>query len=116
MYNTLGFTDKVTRDEEWAKVKATGMRGVVRYTTHDQNHPQIVYVLAYPVSPVTQSEVPVKIGTEVPLSDPAVLAMLSEGGNNNDSNSEPSISIGENSSDAAGFGCQPAEVEPAPKA
>ena len=81
MYNTLGFTDKVTRDEEWAKVKATGMRGVVRYTTHDANHPQIVYVLAYPVSPVTQSEVPVKIGTEVPLSDPDVLRMLDEGGN-----------------------------------
>ena len=83
MYNTLGFTDKATRDEEWAKVKATGMRGVVRYTTHDANHPQIVYVLAYPVSPVTQSEVPVKIGTEVPLSDPEVLRMLDEGGNTN---------------------------------
>ena len=81
MYNTLGFTDKATRDEEWVKVKATGMRGVVRYTTHDQNHPQMIYVLAYPiVSPVTQSEVPAQNGT-VPLSDPAVLAMLNEGGN-----------------------------------
>ena len=49
MYNTLGFTDKAARDEEYAKIKATGARGVVRYTTHDQNHPQIIYVLAYPV-------------------------------------------------------------------
>ena len=49
MYNTLGFTDKQTRDEEWARIKATGARGCVRYTTHDQNHPQIIYVLGYPV-------------------------------------------------------------------
>ena len=84
MYNTLGFTDKVTRDEEWAKVKATGMRGVVRYTTHDQNHPQIVYVLAYPVvSNLPQSEVPAQNGTDVPLSDPDVLRMLDKGGNTN---------------------------------
>ena len=82
MYNTLGFTDKITRDEEWAKVKATGARGVVRYTTHDQNHPQIVYVLAYPsVSKLPQSEVPVENCTEVPLPDPGADAMIGEGGN-----------------------------------
>ena len=76
MYNTLGFTDKQTRDEEWARIKATGARGCVRYTTHDQNHPQIVYVLAYPVSPVPQS-VP---STEVPLTEAITSGMLDEGG------------------------------------
>jgi hypothetical protein len=67
MYNTLGFTDKTARDEEWTKMRATGMRGVVRYTTHDQNHPQIIYVLAYPVSEKTH----IGTGTDVPLTDAA---------------------------------------------
>jgi hypothetical protein len=85
MYNTLGFTDKQTRDEEWVKIRATGARGVVRYTTHDQNHPQIVYVLAYPVvSNLPQSEVPAKIGTDVPLTEALVSGILDAGGNTNE--------------------------------
>jgi hypothetical protein len=80
MYNTLGFTDKQTRDEEWAKMKAAGTRGVVRYTTHDQNHPQIIYVLAYPVVEKTQ----LSTKTEVPLTEAIASGMLDEGGNTNE--------------------------------
>ena len=79
MYNTLGFTDKQTRDEEWARIKATGARGCVRYTTHDQNHPQIIYVLGYPVvSNLPQSQ------TEVLLTEAIASGMLDEGGNTDD--------------------------------
>ena len=93
MYNTLGFTTKVERDAEYDKMKATGARGIVRYTTHDQNHPQIVYVLAHPVvSVVTHSEVPLEIGTEVPLSDALASDMISEGGNSNET-AEPVATI-----------------------
>ena len=78
MYNTLGFTSKAERDAEWAKMKAAGERGVVRYTTHDRNHPQIVYVLAHPVvSPVPQSAP----STEVPLTEAIASGMLDAGGN-----------------------------------
>ena len=59
------------------KVKATGMRGVVRYTTHDaRTIPQIVYVLAYPgVSNLCHNrKYPRELVPEVPLSDPDVLA------------------------------------------
>lgn len=77
MYNTLGFTDKTARDEEYAKIKATGARGVVRYTAHDQNHPQIIYVLAYPVSEKTH----IGTKTEVLLTDAAASDMIAEGGN-----------------------------------
>jgi hypothetical protein len=82
MYNTLGFTDKQSRDEEWAKRKATGERGVVRYTTHDQNHPQIVYVLAYPVvSNLPQSDISDSTSPEVPLTKAIASGMLDDGGN-----------------------------------
>ena len=108
MYNTLGFTDKATRDEEYAKIKATGTRGVVRYTTHDQNHPQIIYVLAYPVvSNKPQS------GTspEVPLTDAAASDMIAEGGN-----TDAETTISENSANVGIPETQPAEIESAPKA
>lgn len=76
MYNTLGFTDKAARDEEWARIKATGARGVVRYTTHDQNHPQIIYVLGYPVvSNQPQSE---STSAEVPLTDEQVREKIAQ--------------------------------------
>lgn len=107
MYNTLGFTDKVARDEEYAKIKATGARGCVRYTTHDQNHPQIIYVLAYPVSEKTH----IGTKTEVLLTDAAASDMIAEGGN-----TDAETTISENSANAGITETQPAEIEPAPKA
>ena len=94
MYNTLGFTDKATRDEEYAKIKATGARGCVKYTTHDQNHPQIIYVLAYPV---VSNQPQSSTSPEVPLTDAAASDMIAEGGNadeNSISTSKPSPEAG----------------------
>lgn len=97
MYNTLGFTDKAERDSEWAKIKATGARGVVRYTTHDQNHPQIVYVLAYPV---VSNQTQPGTSPEVPLTDAAASDMMSEGGNT-DEISQTAVPSPETSPEAA---------------
>lgn len=92
MYNTLEFTDRAARDEEWAKVRATGARGVVRYTTHAANEPQIIYILAYP----TVSNLPqCKPSTEVPLTGALASGNLDTGGNNHDSQTISSVAEGD---------------------
>lgn len=45
--NALGFTERERRDSEYQRLKAEGKKGVGKYTTHEGNSPQIIYVVSY---------------------------------------------------------------------
>lgn len=42
---SLGFSDKDMRDEQYRRWKAEGSHGVTMYSTHQGNDPRIVYVV-----------------------------------------------------------------------
>jgi hypothetical protein len=41
------YTDKATRDEHAARLKAAGARHVIKFTTHDAPDPKIIYVVTW---------------------------------------------------------------------
>lgn len=43
---TLGFSTKEMRDEQYRRWKDEGNKGVVKYTTHTGNDPAIIWVVA----------------------------------------------------------------------
>ena len=65
---------RAAREALYAEWKAEGSEGLARYTTHINNDPKIVYVVARRIPMATPS-------TEVLLTEPAASDMLSEGGN-----------------------------------
>lgn len=53
---TLGFHNREQRDELYNTWKSEGVKGITRYTTHDGNNPQIIWVVTRPIEtiPLTQ--------------------------------------------------------------
>ena len=54
---TLGFTTREMRDEQYRRLKAEGQKGVCKFSTHEGNDPQIIYVVAWSMpKPATVAE------------------------------------------------------------
>ena len=57
---TLGFTDKHMRDDQYTKWKNEGSKGLVKYTSHQGNEPAIIWVVAR-TEPIETAVKPVSI-------------------------------------------------------
>ena len=68
---------RAAREALYAEWKAEGSEGLARYTTHINNDPKIVYVVARRIPMVTPS-------TEVPLTEPEAYEILPAGGSANE--------------------------------
>ena len=90
---TMGFRDKESRDALWRTWGEEKSEGLARYSTHIDNKPEIVYCVTRreptsTVVPETQpsqgENLPARLSTDVPLTSPAALDMLDEGGNSDE--------------------------------
>ena len=62
---TLGFTTREMRDEQYRRLKDEGKKGVCRYTTHQGNDPAIVWVVAWTEKSLTTVSGHAKVAPEV---------------------------------------------------
>ena len=79
---TLGFTTREAREEQYKAWKLEDSKGLGRHTTHVDNKPQIIYVVTRYVPAAVEPE-----GTETKVLLPETTEsekMVSEGGNTNE--------------------------------
>lgn len=57
---TLGFTDKHMRDDQYTKWKKDGSKGLAKYSSHQGNKPAIIWVVSR-TEPIETAVKPVSI-------------------------------------------------------